>query len=182
MLFVRLKGETSTLYTEIETCHFDEIFITSCSFYFQCSPWRKFHQNDDTLVSMYMLFHLQATYITPSKHWINSMWEFFFKEDKKQDHVQIGRWGLTSAGILVVELRWSYDHLISRVGFPLPLRQQLHFKQLPIWHDMVSTTAADDLAMQGNLVVIQVEVKMLWDCIAFQGPTNGVVLLMIIKD
>ena len=49
----------------------------------------------------------------------------------------IWRWHLTSIGNPIVEIRRSYERLISTMGFPILVRWQLYIESGPWWHQVI---------------------------------------------
>ena len=69
-------------------------------------------------------------------------------ENKDQGPNSIKRCHLTSIGNPIVEIRRSYNHLISTMGLPIWVRQHLYIESGPSLLGIVTIMVAEVLVMQ----------------------------------
>ena len=81
---------------------------------------------------------LNTTSLVPAQRWPRSRTQFlghnvFFNISvyKPLGPDSIWRWHLTGIGNPIVEIRRSYDRLISTMGFPIPVRRHLYIESGP---------------------------------------------------
>ena len=83
-------------------------------------------------------------------------WKNIFTLKSTQGPDSISRWCLTSVGNPIVEIRRSYDRLISTMGFPILVR----------WHRYIESGAWCDVYEYGNGCLSW------WDVDGFIAPTS----------
>ena len=65
------------------------------------------------------------------------LWKIWWRKfTQSPDSIQ--RWYLTSISNPIVEIRWSYDHLISTMGFPMLVRRHLYIESGPWYNNAIA--------------------------------------------
>ena len=90
-----VKSDEGPPYTQKRKCHhFDEIFITGCTEScqndnFQCRQWRKFRQNDDISVSVYIMIMAAIAVNETMLYWSTFFTVPSHEHNRLSDHRQL---------------------------------------------------------------------------------------------